>query len=128
MNAQMHWSAVRDRVMAVTEAECRARGRAPLGQPLFESVLTTDEIAEVEAQYGVPLPDEYRSFLAEVGAGGPGPALALMSLRRVNGTWGWVWDDDENDPWTLDPSGPFIESSEWADHQVRPAPRRTPAP
>ncbi|MFF7588438.1 SMI1/KNR4 family protein [Kitasatospora purpeofusca] len=28
-------------------------------------MLTPDEIAEVEAQYGVGLPDEYRAFLAE---------------------------------------------------------------
>ena len=118
MNAHMGWSGVRDRVIAVVEAERRTRGRGPFPHELFEPVLTAEEIAEVEAQYGVDLPDEYRSFLAEVGAGGPGPALELTSLRRIKGRWGWVWDDDEFSPGILDPTGPFIETQEWAAQQV----------
>ncbi|MGW3917117.1 SMI1/KNR4 family protein, partial [Streptomyces sp. NPDC005070] len=59
-----------------------------LPYPTFEPVLTPAEIAEVEAQYGVALPEDYRTFLAEVGAGGPGPALELTSLRRIDGRWG----------------------------------------
>ncbi|MEV7189753.1 hypothetical protein [Kitasatospora sp. NPDC093102] len=53
-----------------------------------------------------------------VGAGGPGPALQLTSLRRIDGTWGWVWDDDEDRPWLLDSSGPFVETEDWADRQT----------
>lgn len=113
MNSQMDWSGVRDRVIAVVEAV-----RGPSLFPIFEPVLTAAEIAEVEAQYGVALPDEYRTFLAEVGAGGPGPALELTSLRRVEGRWGWVWDNDEAHPWLLDPSALFIETQEWADQQI----------
>jgi SMI1/KNR4 family protein SUKH-1 len=64
------WAQVRDRVIAVEEAEDRAAG-VQAAYPVFESALSASEIAEVEAQYGVALPDEYRSFLAEVGAGGP---------------------------------------------------------
>ncbi|OIJ69763.1 hypothetical protein WN71_000815 [Streptomyces mangrovisoli] len=84
---------------------------------MFEAVLTPAEIDEVEAQFGVALPDEYRSFLAEVGAGGPGPALELTSLRRIDGTWGWVWDCDKEYPWLLDATGPFVETEDWADQQ-----------
>ena len=115
---RMDWSQVRERVIAVEVAELRVRGREPSRYPIFEPVLTAAEIAEVEAQCGVALPEEYRTFLAEVGAGGPGPELSLTSLRRVNGMWGWVWDDDEEHPWLLDPSGPFVETEDWAGQQM----------
>ncbi|MGW2373004.1 SMI1/KNR4 family protein [Kitasatospora sp. NPDC001683] len=74
-------------------------------------------VAEVEAQYGVALPDEYRTFLAEVGAGGPGPALHLTSLCRIDGKWGWLWDTAGHH-WLQDPSGPFVETEDWADQQI----------
>ncbi|WP_162625201.1 SMI1/KNR4 family protein [Streptomyces cadmiisoli] len=115
MGTQTDWSGVRERVIAVVEAEHRAHGSEPSPHPIFEPVLTAAEIAEVEAQYGVALPEEYRTFLAEVGAGGPGPAIELTSLRRVDGRWGWVWDEGE--PLLLDPSGPFVETEDWADQQ-----------
>ncbi|WP_280691835.1 MULTISPECIES: SMI1/KNR4 family protein [unclassified Kitasatospora] len=108
MNTQVDWSGVRERVIAMEEAERRARGREPSRCPTFEPVLTPAEIAEVEARFGVTLPDEYRTFLAEVGAGGPGPALHLTSLCRIDGTWGWLWDGGYH--WLLDPSGPFVET------------------
>ncbi|MFD8507885.1 SMI1/KNR4 family protein [Streptomyces sp. NPDC059687] len=103
MNTRAHWSGVRERVIAVEEAERRARGRGPSRYPTFEPVLTPAAIAEVEAQFGVALPDEYRTFLAEVGAGGPGPAFE---------------ENDEDHPWLLDPSGPFIETEDWVDQQI----------
>lgn len=117
MNTHVDWSAVRERVIAVEEAERRADGLGPSSDPTFEPVLTPAEIAEAEAQFGVALPGEYRAFLAEVGAGGPGPAVQLMSLRRVDGSWGWVWDGDDDHPWLLDPSGPFVETEDWVDRQ-----------
>ncbi|MEV6196527.1 SMI1/KNR4 family protein [Streptomyces sp. NPDC051920] len=118
VNMPVNWSGVRERVIAVEEAERRARGCEPSRHPTFEPVLTLAEIAEVEAQFGVALPDEYRTFLAEVGAGGPGPALELTSLRRIGPKWGWVWDNDEDHPLLLDPSGPFVETEDWADQQM----------
>ncbi|MER6464623.1 SMI1/KNR4 family protein [Streptomyces sp. NPDC001228] len=118
MNTQEHWAGVRARVIAVKEAERRAQGHGPSPYPTFEPVLTPVEIAEVEAQIGVELPHEYRTFLSEVGAGGPGPALSLTSLRRIDGTWGWVWEDDEDRPWRPDSTGPFVETEDWADRQT----------
>ncbi|MFB7378839.1 SMI1/KNR4 family protein [Kitasatospora purpeofusca] len=118
MNPRIDWSAVRERVLALDEAERRAVGLGPSVYPVFEPVLTPDEIAEVEAQYRVGLPDEYRAFLAEVGAGGPGPELRLTSLRRIGGSWGWVRDGDEAHPWLLDPGVPFVETEGWAAQQV----------
>jgi hypothetical protein len=111
------WSGVRERVIALAEAENRARGYGPLRYPVFEPALTLAEIAEVEAQLGVGLPGEYRTFLAEVGAGGPGPAHRLTSLRRIRGSWGWVSDDDEEYPWRADTSRPFTETRDWLDRQ-----------
>jgi hypothetical protein len=115
VDGRADWSGVRDRVIAMAEAKQRASGREP-SYPVVEPVLSAEEIAEVEAQYGVALPGEYRSFLAEVGAGGPGPELQLSSLCRIGAKWGWQCDGY---PWFPDTSGPFTESEEWAGQQVR---------
>ncbi|MFF2852859.1 SMI1/KNR4 family protein [Streptomyces sp. NPDC058001] len=117
MGRQTGWSGVRERVTAVVRAERRAHDGGASQHAVFEPVLTAAQIAEVEAQFGIALPDEYRTFLTEVGSGGPGPALELTSLRRINGKWGWVWDHAEDHPWLLDPSGPFVETEDWADQQ-----------
>lgn len=106
MDTQTDWSGVRERVIAVVKTRHR----------VFEPVLTVAEIAEVEAQYGVELPEEYRTFLAEVGAGGPGPEFGLTSLRRVDGKWGWFWEG--SGPIRLNPSGPFVETEDWVDQQM----------
>lgn len=112
MDLNTDWFGVRDRVIAVLEARCRATGRAPSPDWAFEPVLTELEIVEVEAQYGAALPEEYRSFLAQVGAGGPGPGLELIPLRRVSGEWRWIT------PWPADLSGPFVESEDWVEQQL----------
>ncbi|MFJ1560760.1 SMI1/KNR4 family protein [Streptomyces mirabilis] len=116
MDTQTGWAEVRERVIALVEDRYRTRGWGPPQHPVFEPVLTATEIAEVEAQYGIELPKEYRTFLAEVGAGGPGPEFELTSLRRVDGKWAWVWED--GDPIPLDSSEPFVETEEWADQQL----------
>lgn len=118
MSTRVDWSRVRERVIAVEGAERRARGLAPSPFPVFEPPLTPAQLAELEYQHGVALPGDYRTFLAEVGTGGPGPGTELTSLRRIDGRWGWVWDDDEDHPWLLDPSGPFVETEGWADRQA----------
>lgn len=106
------WSGVRDRVIEIQ----RIRGRTSPLYPVFERVLTFDEIDEVEAETGASLPDEYAAFLAEVGSGGPGPEIELTTLRELDGGWAWVWNGDT--ALATDPSGPFLENHEWLDHQV----------
>lgn len=146
MSEPLGWSGVRERVLAVAAAKERSDRAAaesidwsrdrvwaftappeerlpePEGAwsppPALYPVLTAEEIAEAEAQFGVTLPEEYRSFLAEVGAGGDGPELELAELRKVNGSWGWITENDAGCVFMLDASGPFVESEDWGDAQV----------
>ncbi|MFI0721301.1 SMI1/KNR4 family protein [Streptomyces sp. NPDC021224] len=87
------WAGVRERVAAA--------GGGPDGGGVFgarghgwvlEDPLTEDEVAELEAQAGIRLPADYRSFLLHVGAGGAGPAYGLFPVRRVQGRWRWEGD------------------------------------
>ncbi|MEU8659670.1 SMI1/KNR4 family protein [Actinoplanes philippinensis] len=81
------WSDVRPRVAAL--AARSGDGADPYGdrfrEPL-EPPLTTDELAELEAQIGLRLPADYRAFVLEAGRGGTG----LFSPRRVDGRWTWT--------------------------------------
>ncbi|MGY0071028.1 SMI1/KNR4 family protein [Streptomyces sp. QTS137] len=87
------WTGVRERVAAL--------GALPASSEVFgssghrwalEGTLTEDELTELETQLGVSLPAEYRAFLAQVGAGGAGPAYGLFPVRRVQGRWRWEGD------------------------------------
>ncbi|WP_460072797.1 SMI1/KNR4 family protein [Streptomyces sp. YKOK-I1] len=90
------WSGVRERVEAlarVDEAQ-QVFGAWDLSGGSghhfrFADPLSESEVAEAEAQWGVSLPAEYRSFLLEVGAGGAGPGYGLSILRRTDA--GWLW-------------------------------------
>lgn len=72
--------------------------------------LSMAELAEVEEQFGVKLPDDYRTFLLEVGSGGAGPGYGLFPLGREGGTWGW---DGDGAILTGDLRKPFPHTKEW---------------
>ncbi|MEU4241718.1 SMI1/KNR4 family protein [Actinoplanes sp. NPDC026619] len=55
----------------------------------LQAPLTTDELAEAEAQLRAELPGEYRAFLLQVSRGGAGPAYGLFPLQRAGGWWRW---------------------------------------
>jgi len=54
--------------------------------------LTEAQVQALESQYGVQLPDEYRRFLLEVGAGGAGPSYGLFPVVEEDGRWAWQGD------------------------------------
>lgn len=56
----------------------------------LEPPLTEEEIEDAEQALDVRLPEEYRSFLLHVGAGGAGPGYGVIPLRRTAGRWEWV--------------------------------------
>ncbi|MFG2754849.1 SMI1/KNR4 family protein [Streptomyces xanthophaeus] len=87
------WNGVRQRVAALGAQPASGQVFGSLGHRwVLEAPLTDDALAELEAQVGVRLPEEYRDFLACVGAGGAGPAYGLFPVRRVQGRWRWEGD------------------------------------
>lgn len=56
-----------------------AAHRYSLNQPLTES-----EVTAFEARYGLSLPEDYRTFLLEIGDGGAGPFCGIHRLDRSN--------------------------------------------
>ncbi|MFI9616625.1 SMI1/KNR4 family protein [Streptomyces sp. NPDC052023] len=82
------WAGVRERVLALRKAP---RWRAVFGADFqghghnFEllPVLTEEQLRAVERRLGTELPEEYRTFLLEVGAGGTGPDYGLFPMKPV---------------------------------------------
>ncbi|WP_326777083.1 SMI1/KNR4 family protein [Streptomyces sp. NBC_01445] len=87
------WAGVRQRVEGAGAGPAASKVFGALGHKwVVADPLTQGELAELEAQIGVQLPEEYRAFLLHVGAGGAGPAHGLFPVRRVQGRWGWEGD------------------------------------
>ncbi|MDW6058250.1 SMI1/KNR4 family protein [Streptomyces sp. FXJ1.4098] len=80
------WAGVRERVLALRKAP---RWWAVFGADFpdhghnFEllPVLTEEQLGAVERRLGTELPEEYRTFLLEVGAGGAGPYYGLFPMK-----------------------------------------------
>lgn len=80
------WAGVRERVLALRSAP---RWWAVFGADFpghghnFEllPVLTGEQLRAVERRFGTELPEEYRLFLLEVGAGGAGPDYGLFPMK-----------------------------------------------
>lgn len=94
------WFGVRERVLALAEVPGSDEVfGARSHRYALDAPLTADEVADVEAWFGIELPEDYRSFLQEVGAGGAGPAYGLFPVQR-DGSGAWLWagaetaDDD----------------------------------
>lgn len=88
------WAGVRQRVEALRADSAHGRVFGANGHGfVLEPALTADDLADLEAYLGVALPEEYRSFLTEVGAGGAGPTYGVFPVRREpDGTWRWHGD------------------------------------
>ena len=90
------WSGVRLRVTALA-GDARAGELFGAGGHHFRlgAPLSGRELAEAEAQFGVRLPEQYRDFMRQVGAGGAGPFYGIFSLTKANGSWTWEGDGAE---------------------------------
>ncbi|MFD5434920.1 SMI1/KNR4 family protein [Kitasatospora sp. NPDC127067] len=55
------------------------------------SVLSEAEVLSFERQYGVTLPEDYRTFLTTIGNGGPGPYHGIWPLSRSYGPRDEAW-------------------------------------
>ncbi|MFD5801481.1 SMI1/KNR4 family protein [Streptomyces sp. NPDC127020] len=87
------WAGIRERVVALGVQSASSEVFGSLGHRwVLEEPLTEDGLAELEEQIGVRLPEEYRTFLLHVAAGGAGPAYGLFPVRRVQGRWRWEGD------------------------------------
>jgi len=91
------WTGVREQVRELAGAP-GAAGVFGAGAHGFElsDPLTPEELAELEEQLKVRLPEEYREFLLSVGAGGAGPAYGVFPVGRgEDGRWRWNGDGSE---------------------------------
>jgi hypothetical protein len=72
--------------------------------------LTDRELAAAETQFGVSFPEDYASFLTEIGAGGAGPSYGIFPLVVEGRTWKWLGDGADL---TEDLASPFPHAAPW---------------
>lgn len=95
--AMTDWARVRERVLALAGVSSSDKVFGSMGHGFaLDAPLTAAEVADLEAWLGVELPEDYRSFLLHVGAGGAGPAYGVFPVRRADpGGWRWIGDAPE---------------------------------
>lgn len=90
------WSDVPGRVAALARHPGAASVFGAAGHRWdLAAPLSGDDLADLESGLGVRLPSEYRSFLAQAGGGGAGPAYGLFPVHRADGGWRWEGDGAE---------------------------------
>ncbi len=93
----MDWSGVRERVAAIRAHPGSGEIFGAKGHRfVLEPPLSFVDLADLEAHLGITLPDGYRTFLTDVGAGGAGPFYGLFPVRRDD-HGAWTWDGDGSD-------------------------------
>ncbi|MGW6130894.1 SMI1/KNR4 family protein [Cellulomonas sp. NPDC055163] len=87
------WAGTRERVHRLRAADRDLRGFGAASHRLvLAPALTEAQVDDAERRLGIRFPEEYRSFLLEVGSGGAGPGYGLTTLR--DGDDGWAWEGD----------------------------------
>ncbi|MGW2822996.1 SMI1/KNR4 family protein [Streptomyces sp. NPDC001443] len=87
------WAGVREQIQRLAKAPGAGAVFGFSGHGFaLEDPLGERELAELEEQLGTRLPEDYREFLTQVGAGGTGPAYGVFPVRRVDGRWRWEGD------------------------------------
>ncbi|HEY0698134.1 MAG TPA: SMI1/KNR4 family protein, partial [Micromonospora sp.] len=89
----------------------------------LEPPLTATELADLEGRIRVRLPEDYRSFLLEVGRGGAGPYSGHFPLRTVAGRWQWLGPADDVDLDRVADAFPHTEAYN-PDDDLEPEPQR----
>ena len=90
--------------------------RFQLAPPLTES-----QLRQAEEQFRITLPEDYRGFLLQVGAGGAGPAYGIAPLQHLDGVWRWGKPGEDTDPTRLHQPFPAQEviAAAWAEVDAR---------
>lgn len=83
----------RDRTLAVLASARAPRFGSEVHGFRLAPPMAEDRLQEIEASLGVPLPADYRAFLATVGAHGAGPGYGLVNLDHPA-----QWDGPARDP------------------------------
>jgi hypothetical protein len=76
----------------------------------LDDALSVSQLEEVESQFGIRLPEEYRTFLLDMGSGGCGPMYGVFPLLKQDGAW--LWDGD-GASLTTNPAAPFRHTAAW---------------